>query len=212
MDPDEVAHYEELAHRWWDTDGPLWPLHKLNTFRVGYIREHLSHTFVANPAAEHPLKGQRLVDIGAGGGILSESNVGLGADVPAIAITLDESYPDDQARGYKLGDVRGAFILSKRSKRQEVIWEAGNRRPGSGVSIGGLRMRMLVAGRKALRTTDGSRSQASCAIRQRFHASSRSRYWPMSCPTPPLLARPRRWAWSPGWGDFITMPTSLGSP
>ncbi len=68
MDPDEVAHYEELAHRWWDTDGPLWPLHKLNTFRVGYIREHLSHTFVANPAAEHPLKGQRLVDIGAGGG------------------------------------------------------------------------------------------------------------------------------------------------
>ncbi|HSO79050.1 MAG TPA: bifunctional 3-demethylubiquinol 3-O-methyltransferase/2-polyprenyl-6-hydroxyphenol methylase, partial [Chromatiaceae bacterium] len=38
IDPDEVAYFEKLAHRWWDAEGPFWPLHRLNAFRVGYLR------------------------------------------------------------------------------------------------------------------------------------------------------------------------------
>jgi 2-polyprenyl-6-hydroxyphenyl methylase/3-demethylubiquinone-9 3-methyltransferase len=87
IDPAEIAYFENLAHRWWDAEGPFWPLHKLNAFRVGYIREQLSRAFGAEPAAEQPLKDLRLLDIGSGGGILSESMARLGARVTGIEVT-----------------------------------------------------------------------------------------------------------------------------
>jgi len=87
IDPEEIAYFENLAHRWWDAEGPFWPLHKLNAFRVGYIREQLSRAFGADSAAEQPLKGLRLLDIGSGGGILSESITRLGARVTGIEVT-----------------------------------------------------------------------------------------------------------------------------
>jgi hypothetical protein len=73
IDPKEIAYFEKLAHRWWDANGPFWPLHRLNAFRVDYIREHLRREFGADPVAEQPLEGLHLLDIGSGGGILSES-------------------------------------------------------------------------------------------------------------------------------------------
>lgn len=87
IDPEEVAYFERLAHRWWDTDGPFWPLHRLNAFRVEYIRRHLAATFDRDPAAERPLEGLQILDIGCGGGILSESMAALGASVTGIEIT-----------------------------------------------------------------------------------------------------------------------------
>ena len=81
IDPNEVAYFEKVAHRWWDTDGPFWPLHRLDTFRIGYVRERLSHAFGTDSDAERPLEGLRLLDIGCGGGILSESLARLGAQV-----------------------------------------------------------------------------------------------------------------------------------
>ncbi|MEY6432542.1 bifunctional 2-polyprenyl-6-hydroxyphenol methylase/3-demethylubiquinol 3-O-methyltransferase UbiG [Thioalkalicoccus limnaeus] len=81
IDPDEVAYFERLAHRWWDTEGPFWPLHRLNAFRVEYIRERLCRHFGRDVRGERPLAGLRLLDIGCGGGILSESLARLGADV-----------------------------------------------------------------------------------------------------------------------------------
>lgn len=87
IDPAEVAYFENLAHRWWDAEGPFWPLHRLNAFRVGYIREQLSRAFGADPADEQPLKDLRLLDIGSGGGILSESMARLGARVTGIEVT-----------------------------------------------------------------------------------------------------------------------------
>jgi len=89
IDPGEVAYFEKLAHRWWDTDGPFWPLHRLNAFRIGYVREHLSHAFGTDPAAERPLEGLRLLDIGCGGGILSESLARLGAHVTGVEVTAN---------------------------------------------------------------------------------------------------------------------------
>lgn len=86
IDPDEVAYYEKLAHRWWDANGPFWPLHRLNAFRVGYLRDRLSQAFGTDPTRKRPLAGLRLLDIGCGGGILSESLARLGAQVTGIDV------------------------------------------------------------------------------------------------------------------------------
>ncbi len=86
IDPDEVAYFERLAHRWWDADGPFWPLHRLNAFRVGYLRAHLCQALGTDPHREQPLTGLRLLDIGCGGGILSESLARLGAQVTGIDV------------------------------------------------------------------------------------------------------------------------------
>jgi 2-polyprenyl-6-hydroxyphenyl methylase/3-demethylubiquinone-9 3-methyltransferase len=87
IDPAEVEYFENLAHRWWDEQGPFWPLHRLNAFRVGYIREQLCALFERDPTAERPFEGLRILDIGCGGGILSESVARLGADVTGTEIT-----------------------------------------------------------------------------------------------------------------------------
>ncbi len=87
IDPEEVAYFERLAHRWWDADGPFWPLHRLNAFRVDYIRRHLAASFGRDPELERPFEGLRVLDIGCGGGILSESIARLGASVTGVEIT-----------------------------------------------------------------------------------------------------------------------------
>lgn len=86
IDPDEVAYFERLAHRWWDAEGPFWPLHRLNAFRVGYLRAHLCQALGTDPHHEQPLTGLRLLDIGCGGGILSESLARLGAQVTGVDV------------------------------------------------------------------------------------------------------------------------------
>ncbi len=87
IDPSEVEYFEKLAHRWWDEQGPFWPLHKLNAFRAGYVREHLCGAFGRDPDAQRPLAGLRVLDIGCGGGILSESVARMGASVTGTEIT-----------------------------------------------------------------------------------------------------------------------------
>lgn len=84
IDPAEAAYFDRLAHAWWNPDGPFWPLHRLNRLRTGYISEHLIARFGrgANPAA--PLQGIRLLDIGCGGGLLSEAMARLGAEVHGV--------------------------------------------------------------------------------------------------------------------------------
>ena len=72
VDPTETAKFDRLAARWWDADGESRPLHDLNPVRLAYI------------ADRGPLKGARALDVGCGGGILSESLARAGADVTAI--------------------------------------------------------------------------------------------------------------------------------
>lgn len=87
IDPAEVAYFERLAHRWWDTEGPFWPLHRLNAFRVGYIRDQLCTALERDPDSTLPFADLRVLDIGCGGGILSEAVTRLGAQVTGIDIT-----------------------------------------------------------------------------------------------------------------------------
>jgi 2-polyprenyl-6-hydroxyphenyl methylase/3-demethylubiquinone-9 3-methyltransferase len=71
-DPHELRKFSDLAHRWWDPNAEFKPLHELNPVRLGWIDAH----------AHLPAK--RVLDIGCGGGILSESMAGLGAQVNGI--------------------------------------------------------------------------------------------------------------------------------
>ena len=86
IDPREVEFYTRLADTWWDRDGPFWPLHKLNELRVEYIREKLCQHFARSGSVERPLEGLRVLDVGCGGGILSESMAKLGASVTGIDV------------------------------------------------------------------------------------------------------------------------------
>lgn len=86
IEPSEVAYYDRLAEQWWDRQGKFWPLHRLNELRVEYLRHSICTHFGRSPGAEKPLAGIRVIDIGCGGGILSESMALLGAAVHGIDV------------------------------------------------------------------------------------------------------------------------------
>ena len=86
IDPSEVAHYEGLSELWWKENGPFWPLHRMNALRVGYIRDILAGEFGLDPGVAAPLRGLRILDIGCGGGILSEAVARLGAQVHGVDV------------------------------------------------------------------------------------------------------------------------------
>lgn len=86
IDPREVAYYERMATLWWTEDGPFWPLHRLNALRVEYLREHICRHFDRDHSTARPLDGLRLLDIGCGGGILSEAMTRLGAQVTGVDV------------------------------------------------------------------------------------------------------------------------------
>lgn len=86
VDTREVEFYTRMAETWWDKTGPFWPLHKLNALRTAFIRDRLCGHFQRDPSNEQPLSGLRVLDVGCGGGILSESMAKLGADVTGIDV------------------------------------------------------------------------------------------------------------------------------
>ena len=85
VDPREVDFYRKLADTWWDESGPFWPLHRLNRLRITWIIRQLGNLSMTREG-EEPLSGLRVLDVGCGGGILSESLAVLGARVTAIDI------------------------------------------------------------------------------------------------------------------------------
>lgn len=86
IDATELPYYRRLAHTWWDTAGPFWPLHRLNGLRADYIRDHLCAHFGRDPAAACPLTGLTALDMGCGGGILSESLDAMGLTVHGVDV------------------------------------------------------------------------------------------------------------------------------
>ncbi len=82
--PEEVSRFTEMADSWWDEGGKFRPLHQLNPPRISFIRDHIASHFGRPAAEERPFKGLELLDIGCGGGLLSEPMLGLGAKVTGI--------------------------------------------------------------------------------------------------------------------------------
>ncbi len=81
IDPQEVAKFEAMAAEWWDPNGKFKPLHMLNPCRLDYITTQIAAEFDRNLNEASPFEGLRLLDIGCGGGLLSEPMARLGADV-----------------------------------------------------------------------------------------------------------------------------------
>ena len=75
VDPVEIEKFSQLAHKWWDPHSEFKPLHDINPLRLKYIDSHV------------PLTGKTVLDVGCGGGILSEGMAGLGARVTGIDLS-----------------------------------------------------------------------------------------------------------------------------
>ncbi|GLC40181.1 Hexaprenyldihydroxybenzoate methyltransferase, mitochondrial [Pleodorina starrii] len=90
VDPREAAKFAAVAASWWrTTDGPFAPLHALNPARVRFIRQSLAALMGLDGEAPEPLAGLRVLDVGCGGGILSEALARLGAEVHGIDVTRE---------------------------------------------------------------------------------------------------------------------------
>ncbi|MEL6452810.1 MAG: bifunctional 2-polyprenyl-6-hydroxyphenol methylase/3-demethylubiquinol 3-O-methyltransferase UbiG [Pseudomonadota bacterium] len=81
VDPSEIAKFEAMAAEWWDPNGKFKPLHMLNPCRLDYITRQIAAEFDRDLTAANPFAGLRILDIGCGGGLLSEPMARLGADV-----------------------------------------------------------------------------------------------------------------------------------
>ncbi|MCI2394648.1 bifunctional 2-polyprenyl-6-hydroxyphenol methylase/3-demethylubiquinol 3-O-methyltransferase UbiG [Aliiroseovarius sediminis] len=81
VDPAEVAKFEAMAAEWWDPTGKFKPLHMMNPVRLDYVTNQIAAEFGRDLVDNTPFKGLRLLDIGCGGGLLSEPMARLGAEV-----------------------------------------------------------------------------------------------------------------------------------
>lgn len=81
VDPSEVAKFEAMAAEWWDPKGKFKPLHLMNPCRLDYITRQIAGEFNRDLSTDRPFEGLRLLDIGCGGGLLSEPMARLGATV-----------------------------------------------------------------------------------------------------------------------------------
>ena len=80
----EIEKFSKMAEEWWDVEGKFKPLHKFNPIRIKYIKESVIENFKLQQSEKYPLKGINLLDIGCGGGLLSEPMCRLGANVTGI--------------------------------------------------------------------------------------------------------------------------------
>lgn len=84
IDAADVARFTAIAAEWWDESGKFAPLHRLNPARIGYLREQIIRHFSADGESATPFKNLSLLDVGCGGGLISEPMARLGATVTGL--------------------------------------------------------------------------------------------------------------------------------
>ena len=121
IDADEIAHFSRLAGQWWDLRGPWATLHRFNPVRLGYIRDRAAAHFHRDPARLDSLNGLRILDIGCGGGVLSEPLARLGAAMVG-ADPVEENIAAAAHHAAQAG-----LTIDYRSTTAEALAEAGER-------------------------------------------------------------------------------------
>jgi 2-polyprenyl-6-hydroxyphenyl methylase / 3-demethylubiquinone-9 3-methyltransferase len=121
IDDAEVERFSRLAAEWWNPNGKFKPLHKFNPVRLTYIREQVLERFDRDPKATRPFKGLRFLDIGCGGGLLSEPMARLGADV----VGADASATNIEVA--KLHADEGGLEIDYRATTAEALADAGEK-------------------------------------------------------------------------------------
>ncbi len=119
VDPAEIEKFRRMAEEWWDPRGKFRPLHRFNPVRLGFLKERLCRHFAKDPKADRPLLGLRLLDIGAGGGLVAEPLTRLGAEVVGI---------DATARNVEVARIHAAesgLAIDYRHAAAEDLAEAG---------------------------------------------------------------------------------------
>ena len=119
IDAAEVAKFEAMAAEWWDPTGKFKPLHEMNPCRLDYITRQISAEFGRDLTQPEPFKGLRLLDIGCGGGLLSEPMARLGATVVGA---------DAAARNIPVAQIhaeQSGLSIDYRHTSAEALAEAG---------------------------------------------------------------------------------------
>lgn len=119
VDPAEIERFSRIADEWWDPTGKFAPLHQLNPVRIGYIRDRVAAHWQRDALNGEPLKGLSLLDIGCGGGLLSEPMTRLGASVTGV---------DASARNIATASVHAArqdLSIDYRQGTAEALAESG---------------------------------------------------------------------------------------
>ncbi|MEM1040625.1 MAG: bifunctional 2-polyprenyl-6-hydroxyphenol methylase/3-demethylubiquinol 3-O-methyltransferase UbiG [Pseudomonadota bacterium] len=119
IDQSEVDRFSALAKEWWNPTGKFKPLHKFNPVRLTYIREQVCTHFNRDPKAPDALAGLRILDIGCGGGLLSEPVARMGADV----VGADASEMNIEIA--KLHAQQSGVAVDYRATTAEALAEAG---------------------------------------------------------------------------------------
>ncbi len=84
FDASEVEKFSKIADEWWSETGKFKPLHKFNPSRISYIRRKIAEHFSLQENATQPFVGKKIIDIGCGGGLISEPFARMGADVVGV--------------------------------------------------------------------------------------------------------------------------------
>jgi 2-polyprenyl-6-hydroxyphenyl methylase/3-demethylubiquinone-9 3-methyltransferase len=121
VDPAEVGRFARVASRWWDPGGEFAPLHRLNPVRIAWLKDAVCARFGRDPLAPRPLEGLSLLDVGSGGGLLTEPMARLGARAVGI---------DADAEGIRAARARAAETgvgAEYRVSAAETVAAAGER-------------------------------------------------------------------------------------
>ena len=119
VDPAEIEKFQAMAAEWWDENGKFKPLHMLNPCRLDYITRQIAGEFDRDLKTDKPFAGLRILDIGCGGGLLSEPMARLGADVVG-ADAAERNIPVAQVHAEQSG-----LTIDYRHTTAEAMAEAG---------------------------------------------------------------------------------------
>ena len=119
VDPREVEKFARMADAWWDPAGPFRPLHKMNPVRLDYARDQICGQFDRDPKAPRALEGLRILDVGCGGGLLSEPFARMGAQVTGVD-AAERNIPVAKLHAERMG-----LEIDYRAGTVEALGEAG---------------------------------------------------------------------------------------